>query len=194
MLFPAFAGVAGIDASKVQFRTVDPSTRNTIFAAGQLEAIPAFILNLADVEKLAYSTRPDRKIAAIRYADYGLDMYGNGYITSDTMIAEKPQAVAAFVDGATRGLRDTYADVAAAVDIVRKYAPEVDREVAIRQLELIKDLVMTEDMLTNGLGTFQEDRLRKTMDVMRQHQGMSRDVPLTDVHSAEFLPKTPVRP
>jgi NitT/TauT family transport system substrate-binding protein len=59
-IFPAFAAVAGVDLSRVDFRSVDPSVRNTIFAAGQLEIITAFILNLADVEKLAYSQNPGR--------------------------------------------------------------------------------------------------------------------------------------
>jgi NitT/TauT family transport system substrate-binding protein len=194
VLFPAFAAVAGIDASRVNFRTVDAAARNTAFGAGQLEIMTAFILNLADVEKLAYSTRPERKIGAMRYADYGLDMYGNGYITSDKMIAENPRAVAAFVDGVSKGLRDTYADVPGAVEVVRKYAPEVDQEVAVRQLELIRDLWLSDDIRANGISTFQESRLQKTMDIMRQYQGMTRDLPLADVHTTQFVPSPPIRP
>src|SRR5712692_8980347 len=141
VLFPAFAGMAGIDPARVAFTTVDASDRNTQFAAGQLSIITAFILNLADAEAVAYASNPNRRIGALRYADYGLDMYGNGYITSDDFIAEKPQAVAAFVAGAAKGLRDTYLDVPAAADAVRRQHPEVDRDVAIRELELIKDPV-----------------------------------------------------
>ena len=194
MLFPAFAGLAGVDATKVEFNTVDPSARNTIFAAGQLPIITAFILNLADVEKLAYSSNPNRKIGALRYADYGLDMYGNGYITSDPFIAEKPQAVAAFVAAAAKGLRDTYQDVPAAVDLVRKYNPEVDRDVGIRQLELIQDLVLSPDMRASGIGSFQEARLQKTKDVMQQYFPMNRDVPLAELYTAQFVPNPPVKP
>jgi len=194
VLFPAFAGLAGVDATKVEFNTVDPSARNTIFAAGQLPIITAFILNLADVEKLAYSSNPNRKIGALRYADYGLDMYGNGYITSDPFIAEKPQAVAAFVAAAAKGLRDTYQDVPAAVDLVRKYNPEVDRDVGIRQLELIKDLVLSPDMRASGIGSFQEARLQKTKDVMQQYFPMNRDVPLAELYTAQFVPNPPVKP
>jgi hypothetical protein len=80
------------------------------------------------------------------------------------------------------------------VEVVRKYNPEVDREVAIRQLELIRDLVITESSRTSGIGTFDETRLQKTMDVMRQYQGMNRELPLLDVHAPQLVPKTPVRP
>jgi NitT/TauT family transport system substrate-binding protein len=194
VLFPAFAGVAGIDPARVEFITVDPADRHTLFAAGQLPIITAFILNLADVEPMAYASNPNRRIGALRYADYGLDMYGNGYITSDRFIAERPQAVAAFVAGAAKGLRDTYADVAAAADAVRKYHPEVDRDVAIRELELIKDLVLTDDVRANGIGTFDEARLQKTQDIMRRYFEMRREVPLADTYTTQFVPRTPVMP
>jgi len=193
-LFPAFAAVAGIDALRVEFRSVDASVRNTTFAAGQLSIITAFILNLADVEKLAYSQNPNRKILSMRYADYGLDMYGNGYITSDKMLAENPQAIAAFVAGAAKGLRDTYADVPAAVATVQRYAPEVDTEIATRQLELIRDLVITDRSRTQGIGTFDETLLARTMQAMVAYNGMATEIPLGDVYAAGMEPATPVLP
>jgi NitT/TauT family transport system substrate-binding protein len=195
-LFPAFAAVAGVDISRVDFRSVDPSVRNTVFAAGQLEIITAFILNLADVEKLAYSQNPGRKIAAMRYADYGLNMYGNGYITSDKMIAERPEAVAAFVAGAARGLRDTYLDIPSAVATVQRMAPEanVDTEVATRQLELIRDLVLTDVSRTKGIGAFDDAQLVATKAVMMRYLGMKTDLALTDLAAAQFTPTTPVLP
>ena len=60
--------------------------------------------------------------------------------------------MAAFVEGAAKGLRDTYQDVPAAVATVQRMAPEanVDTEVATRQLELIRDLVITDNSRTNG--------------------------------------------
>jgi NitT/TauT family transport system substrate-binding protein len=194
VLFPAFAGVAGIDPARVEFTTVDASTRNAQFAAGRLSIITAFILNLADVEAVAYASNPNRRIGALRYTDYGLDMYGNGYITSDEYIAEKPDAVAAFVAGAARGLRDTYTDVPAAADAVRRQHPGVDRNVAIRELELIKDLVLTDDVRANGIGTFDEARLRRTQDIMRQYFEVRRDIPLAETYTTEFVPRTPVMP
>src|SRR5687768_7001798 len=195
-IFPAFAAVAGVDLSRVDFRSVDPSVRNTVFAAGQLEIITAFILNLADVEKLAYSQNPGRKIAAMRYADYGLNMYGNGYITSDKMLAERPDAVAAFVAGAAKGLRDTYLDIPAAVATVQRMAPEanVDTEVATRQLELIRDLVLTDNSRTNGIGSFQDAQLTATKSVMMRYLGMKSDLALTDVSATAVSPATPVLP
>ena len=78
--------------------------------------------------------------------------------------------------------------------MVRKYAPEVDKAVGVRQLELIRDLVLTEDMLQNGIGTFQTERLEKTRDVMQQYFDLKGDVPLADVYTTQAVPRTPVRP
>ncbi len=193
-IFPAFAALAGVDLSRVDWRSVDPTVRNPNFAAGQFDVMTAFILNLADVEALAYSQNPGRRIAAMRYADYGVDMYGNGYITSDRMIAERPDAVAAFVEGAAMGLRDTYQDVPGAVDAVIRYNPTVNREVGIRQLELIRDLVLGDDARTAGIGSFNPARLERTRQIMLQYLGMKGDLPLADVHAPQFAPATPVFP
>ena len=195
-LFPAFAAVAGIDLSRVDFKSADASIRNTLFAAGQLEIITAFILNLADVEKLAYEQNPNRKIATMRYADYSLNMYGNGYITSDKMLAERPEAVAAFAEGAAKGLRDTFQDIPSAVATVQRMAPDasVNTEIATRQLELIRDLVITDNTRTNGIGTFQEAQLTATKTVMMRYLGMKTDLPLTDIAATSTLPATPVMP
>ncbi len=195
-LFPAFAAVAGIDPSRVDFRSVDGSVRNTVFGAGQLEIITAFILNLADVEKLAYQQNPDRKITAMRYADYGLNMYGNGYITSDKMIAEKPQAVAAFVAGAAKGLRDTFLDIPAAVATVQRMAPEanVDTEIATRQLELIRDLVITDTSRTMGIGAFDDAQVMATKNVMMRYLNMKTDLAAADIVAPQFTPASPVMP
>jgi len=143
---------------------------------------------------VAYASNPSRRIGALRYADYGLDMYGNGYLTSDWFIGEKPQAVAAFVAGAAKGLRDTYLDIPAAAAAVRRQHPDVERDVAIRELELIKDLVLTDDSRANGIGTFDEARLQRTQDIMRQYFEVRRDIPLADTYTTQFVPQPPVRP
>jgi len=195
-LFPAFAAVAGIDMNKIEWRTVDPATRNAVFAAGQLEIITAFILNLADAEILSSRNGSTRKIEAMRFADYGLNMYGNGYITSDKMLAERPEAVRAFIDGAAKGLRDTYMDIPAAVQTVIRNAPEanVDPEIAARQLELIRDLVITDNSRMKGIGSFDDAQLQATKSVMLQYLGMQNDIALTDIATPDYLPATPVMP
>jgi NitT/TauT family transport system substrate-binding protein len=194
VLFPAFAGLTGIDTSRVNWRSIDVSVRNTLMGNGQLEIITAFISNLAEIERQAYSTNPDRRIGVMMYRDYGLDIYGNGFIVGDRLIQERPEVVAGFVKATARALRETYQDIPGAVRIVKRYHPEVDVEVGVRQLELLKDLVFTEDILANGLATFQTERLQKTYDVMAQYFGMRRDVPLNKMYTTQFAPDPPIKP
>jgi NitT/TauT family transport system substrate-binding protein len=193
-LFPAFAGVAGVDLSRVDYRSVDVASRNALMGAAQLEIISAFILNLADVEKFAAQAGHGRALQYMRYTDYGLDMYGNGYIASDKVIAEKPEAIAAFVKGVAMGLRDTYQDIPAAVDAVIRSNPQVDRAVGIRQLELIRDLLFTDDVATAGLGSVNPERMEKTKAVMMRYLGMRQDLPMTDLYTTQFVPASPVLP
>jgi NitT/TauT family transport system substrate-binding protein len=194
VLFPAFAGLTGIDPNKVNWRTVDANVRNTHMAAGQLEIISAFIANLADIEQQAYSTNPNRRIAAMKFIDYGVDMYGDGYLASEQTIAEKPQVLAAFVQAAAKGMRDMFQDPAAAVDAVHKSNPDLDQAVGIRQIELSRNIMISDDMKANGIGTFQEARLQNTRDLMIQYFGMNPGVPLSEMYTTQFVPPTPVLP
>jgi NitT/TauT family transport system substrate-binding protein len=123
-------------------------------------------------------------------------MYGNGYITSDKLIAERPEAVAAFVAGAAKGLRDTYLDIPSAVATVQRMAPEanVDTEVATRQLELIRDLVITDTSRMKGIGAFDDAQLAATRTVMMRYLGMKSDLALTELSAPQFTSTTPVLP
>ena len=175
--------MAGIDLSRVDFRSVDPSVRNTVFAAGQLELITAFILNLADVEKLAYEQNPGRKIATMRYADYGLEHVRqrlHHLRQDDRRAAPGSRGVRR---GRGEGPARHYQDIPAAVATVQRMAPDanVNTEVATRQLELIRDLVITDTSRTNGIGTFQEAQLTATKNVMMRYLGM-RTGPGADRH------------
>ena len=194
VLFPAFAALTGIDTSRIEWRSVDPAVRNTLMGNGQLEIITAFISNLAAIERQAYATNPERRIGVMMYRDYGFDVYGNGLVVADRLIQERPDVVAAFVRGTAKGLRDTYQDPVSAVRIAKRYSPELDIDVSIRQLELLKDVVFTDDIMANGIGVFQVDRLQRTYETMAQYFGMRRDVPLNEMYTTQFAPDPPIKP
>jgi NitT/TauT family transport system substrate-binding protein len=194
LLFPAFAALAGFDATRVTWRSVDPAVRNTLMGNGQLEIITAFSFHVAEIERHVQANNPERRIGAMMYRDYGFDMYGNGFIVADRLTQERPDVVRAFVRGAARGLREAYQDPTAAMLITKRFHPEIDIELCVRQLELIKDLIFTDDVMANGLATFQTERLQKTYDVMAQYFGMRRDVPLNEIYTTQFAPDPPIKP
>jgi NitT/TauT family transport system substrate-binding protein len=84
-------------------------------AADQEEAIVGFVSNEpVQLEAQGYS------VNVIRVADY-VDLASNGIMTNETMLAENPQEVRAFVEAFLHGLTDTLANPDAAFEISKEY-------------------------------------------------------------------------
>jgi NitT/TauT family transport system substrate-binding protein len=194
LLFPAFAALAGFDASKVAWQTVDPAVRDTHLAAGQVSLVGGFLSNVPLIEAMARQQGSDRSFTVLRYADYGFEMYGNSYLAADRLIAERPQVLSAFVAALAKGIRDTYRDPAGAVEILRKSHPELDPETSIRQIEIARDTIITDHTRSQGLAVFDEARMQKTKELAQQYLGLQRDLPLAEFYTAQFQPAPPVLP
>jgi NitT/TauT family transport system substrate-binding protein len=72
-LFPAYARLAGIDATKVTWQQVDPAQMRGLLAAGKLDAITETVIGTPGVE----STAKGRKAVVLAYNDWVTDLYGN---------------------------------------------------------------------------------------------------------------------
>lgn len=83
--------------------------------AGQEDAVVGYINNEPiQLEAQGYD------VNVIRVADY-VDLAANGLLTNETMLAEQPERVRAFVGAFLRGLADTIADPNAAYEISKEY-------------------------------------------------------------------------
>ncbi|HEX8628748.1 MAG TPA: ABC transporter substrate-binding protein [Catenuloplanes sp.] len=100
MLFPAYARLAGIDATKVTWQQVDPAQMRGLLAAGKLDAITETVIGTPGVE----STAKGRKAVVLAYNDWVTDLYGN-VIAAKT--GTDPELVRRFRTAALKSL--TYA-------------------------------------------------------------------------------------
>ena len=71
-LFPAYAKAAGIDASKVKWVIASSESLPTLLAANRTPCVGQFIVGVAPAARLLLPA------GALRYADSGLNYYGNG--------------------------------------------------------------------------------------------------------------------
>ena len=110
-----FTQANGIDASKVTIENVGFPVREPMLAAGQVDAITGFsfssFINLKD------RGVPVDDIVVLLMADYGVNLYGNAIIVNPKFAAEKPEAVKGFLRAFLKGLKDTVANPATAVEL-----------------------------------------------------------------------------
>ena len=91
-LFPAFLRANKVDPETVRIISVDPQALNPVLLAKQFDGMLEFNFNNALLVK--EGTKMGLKPAYMMYADHNFRFYANGIITTDSMIAEKPDLVA----------------------------------------------------------------------------------------------------
>ncbi len=103
-LFPAFAKLAGIDASKVNLTNMQPNLREQMLQRGQVDGVFGFVNTIRFSAKLV-GIDPDKDMRFINYGEYGMDLYSNAIIASRKLVNERPEALRGLVRAINRGSR-----------------------------------------------------------------------------------------
>lgn len=187
-LFPAFAKVAGIDASKVNITNMTPNLREQMLLRGQVDAIFGFINTVYFSAKLV-GIDPEKDLRFINYGDYGMDLYSNAIVFSRTFAKENPKAVAGFVKAVNRAINESVADPEAAMEYVMKREPLLNRVVEKeRLLATMKQEMSHPEVATIGLGDVSPDRLKRAIAMVVDANGLSRTPTNDEVFDRSFLP------
>src|SRR4051795_10673573 len=140
-----FVQANNIHASKVTIETVGFPVREPMLAAGQVDAITGF--SFSSYINLKDRGVPADDIVVMLMADHGVNLYGNTILVNPKFAAEKPEAVKGFLRAFVKGLRDTIANPASAVESVLKRNDVAKKEVELERLQLaLKDNILTDEV------------------------------------------------
>lgn len=191
-LFPAFARLAGIDAGKVRWDSVQGSLRETMVAQGRSDATASF----APTAYLALTALgvPPADIVTLRYVDYGLDLYGSALMASAKTLAERPQLVAAVARAVAHGVKDALAHPEDAVASIRKRDPLLDADIELQRFHMVaQQSMVTPSVRRLGLGAAEPERLARTIGFVADAFKVA-DPPKPDaVYTGAFLPPKETR-
>lgn len=186
-LFPVFAKVTGIDPATISWVTMEPALRERLLVLGQVDAITAHFFTA--VLNLKAMGVPEQDIIVLLYAEHGLDLYGNAVMCSPKLLAEKPEAVRAFLRALTRAWHDTIANPEEAVSYVKLRDPLIDPAVELERLLLaINVCMLTPDVFERGFGDARPERLEKAIALVAEGFGLATIPAVKDVFTSEFLP------
>jgi NitT/TauT family transport system substrate-binding protein len=186
-VFPAFAQIAGFDINQVQFETIGYEAYNASLLSGRIDGLAEYYAAKPNYD--AAAAENGIELGILKFADYGLDIYSNGFLVQESLIAENPALVRSFLFGVFRGFDYAYQNPEEAVDIMMKYAPTLDRDVVMAQFLLDKPAVLNADVLANGYGHIDADKMQRTIDIMAQAYEITENLPTAaDMFTNEFLP------
>jgi NitT/TauT family transport system substrate-binding protein len=181
-LFPAFAKAAGFDAQAVRWVNASIESLPGLLATNKVPCVGQFTLG----EALLRSQLGPTKLVRFAYADAGLSYYANGIVATAATIASKPDIVHRFVEATVRGMKDAFADPAAAGAIMQRIVPQVDATIAKKETEAAAELAQIPGQ---PLGEIDPARIDATLDMVKGAFKLATSVAATDVYAPGFVPK-----
>ncbi len=171
----ALLSAAGADPDKVNLVNVGFDPR--VLTEGQVDVYPVFKSNEPFlIRSWGYEVR------LWDAADYGVPTLGLTYVTSEETLAQQPEALAAFLRAALKGIAYAQEHPDEAVDIVLKYAgPETNAEHMRFMLE--SELADAEGPYTEGrgIGWQTAEQWQALADMLAQY-----DIPVPEDVTAAF--------
>lgn len=154
--FPIFAKANNV--GNVSWTAMDPPLRETMLVRGDIDAITGFsFTSLLNLE--ARGIKAD-DVVVLPYPQYGVKLYGNAIIVSQSFLKSNPQAVKAFLRAFTKGVKDVIADPKAAIAYVKQRDGIINEDLELRRLKLALDAtVLTPDAKAEGFGSVMGPRL-----------------------------------
>ncbi len=120
-----------------------------------------------------------------RELDERLDYYTPVLITNEKMIAERPEALKAFLAATERGYQDAIADPAGCAEILQKYAPDYSLEMlTISQEFLAKEYIAD----AARWGEMKDEVWNRYTGFMVEYGVIAETIGAADLYTNEFLP------
>ncbi len=187
-LFPAFAKVTKVDASKVNITNMAPNLREQMLLRGQVDAVFGFVNTVYFSAKLV-GINPEKDLRFINYVDYGMDLYSNAVVFSRSFVRDNPKAVQGFVRALNRAINDVLANPDAGMDAVMKREPLLKRDVERERLlaTLAREMGHPE-IAKFGLGAIDPERMRRAIGIVVEANALPRTPAVNEVFNADFLP------
>jgi NitT/TauT family transport system substrate-binding protein len=166
-MFPAFARLNGIDASKVTWVNVEP-------AAG-CPRWPRSVDSVADYKTgLPFYEKAMGKGNAVMmpWADHGFDMYSMSIIASEKTMKDRPKMLRAFLEASYMGWRDVMEDPKSGLEIFKKRVPEIDLSIIEPNMKMGFELMKTDRYAKNGIGWMEEKKMCQSVDLVNTYMGV----------------------
>ncbi|SCG34680.1 ABC transporter substrate-binding protein [Micromonospora halophytica] len=161
LLFPTYARLAGVDASKVTFVNGEAQSLMGMLGSGTVDGIGQFVVGQPTVEVVT-----KKKPVVLPYSDVMTDLYGNALITSSKLAKEKPEMVKRFTAALLKGLEYALANPQEAADLLKKNVNATNTGAAAAELQLMAAYVRSSNSGT-ALGTLDQERVAKSIALLQ---------------------------
>jgi len=182
-LFPTYARMAGVDASKVTWINGDAQSLMGMMANGQADGIGQFVVGQPTIE-----TVTKQKAVMLPYSNVMQDLYGNVLITSAKIAKEKPEMVKRFTAALMKGLDYALTNPQEAGDLLKKNVDAANPAAAAAELQLMAGYVRSSNSGTQ-LGTLDSGRVAKSIAILQGAGALQENITPDQIIDFSLTPK-----
>lgn len=186
IMFPAFARANNVDPNSIEWVTVAPDLRQQVLLRKQADAAAGHMFTVYN--GLVQLGVKKEDLVVMRYADWGVDFYGNAVITSRRWAEAHPAAAKAMAACAVYGIKASRADRNAAIASLKKRNPFLREEIELASLDFSNTIAIgTPNAMKNGLSAVTQERLERT--VKQATAALELPIPpLDELWTDKYLP------
>ncbi|MFX0591620.1 ABC transporter substrate-binding protein [Melissospora conviva] len=183
-LFPTYAKMAGIDATKVTWVNGEAQTLMGTLANGSVDGIGQFVVGKPTVEAVT-----KKKAVMFPYGDVMTDLYGNVLITSTKIAKEDPEMVKAFSGALLKGLEYSLENPREAAEILAENGEAVNVDSATAELELMASYVRASNAGVT-LGSLDAQRVARSIAILQGSGAIPDGMTPEQIISFDLAPKS----
>jgi NitT/TauT family transport system substrate-binding protein len=184
--FPILLKSAKMENVKVNWVAVQPQLFAPMLVRKEVDGMGGFINS--QIPALLDLGIPLSDIHPIKYADFGVDLYGLTLVTLKKYADENVDVVKGVVAGLNKGTIDTLKDPQAALNILKKKDSMMKDSVEKVRLDIAIGLTLTKWVQKNGMSVAQPERMKKMIALIVDTYGLKKTQTPESEYSDKYLP------
>lgn len=183
-IMPALFKANKLDESKINFLRVDGATKLVAALEGRAQGL------LGGSENQPFLLeQKGLKTTVLNYADYGVNTMGLAILVNQDTLKDKAKLVEGFIRATQKAFAAAEADPAASIAAGMKANPNMDKDLALKQLNAGLKLTRSRSAQSALFGQMQDSDWAMTVQLMKDYQELKTDLPTSGFYTNQYLPK-----
>ena len=183
-ILPALIKANKLDESKLNILRVDGAAKLVAILEKRSDAMSGGSENQPFILE-----QKGLKTTVLNYADYGVNTMGLAIHVHNDTLKDKPKLVEGFIRATQKAFVEAEKDPAAAIAAGLKVKPDMDKDMALKQLNAGMKLVRSRTAPTAPIGQMQAGDWEMTLTLMKDYQELKTDMKADAFYTNAHLPK-----
>lgn len=187
-LLPVLARFNDVDLATVGVDNMAPNLQEPMLIRGDIDG--ALVFNITSHFNLLQNRQdPEADFNWLNFGEYGLDLYSNGVMVSQSMIRDNPDAVRGLVRAINRAAVEIGLDQEAGGDAVIAYDNLAKRDIEMQRLRYAYEkLIVSDENERLGMGDLDDARLTRSIGIVVEGYDLPTTPEASAVFNRAFLP------